>query len=136
MDSLAALLGGAEGGKPASYATAAAMSAPRPRIPKKAGAVPTTKILQHAITRYERASKELPGAPRDTLLKVVTSSNLNTAPMPLLDAPKPKKKPVCLIQGICSNTVAIQLPNRVKVPPSLPAVIADINVTLKRTGSD
>src|SRR6266704_5776977 len=122
MDSLAALLGGAEGGKPASYATAAAMSAPSPRNPKKAGATPTTKILQHTITRYERASKELPRAPRDTLLKVVTSSNLNTAPMPLLDAPKPKKKPACLIQGIRNNTVAVRLPDGVKVPPpSLPS---------------
>src|SRR6266704_1903065 len=134
MDSLAALLGRAEGGKPASYATAAAMSAPRPRIPKKAGAAPTTKILQHAITRYEHASKELPGAPRDTLLKVVTSSNLNTAPTPLADAPKPKKKPGCLIQGIRSNTVAVRLPDGVKVPPSLPAVIADANVNPKRMG--
>ena len=107
MDSLKTLLGGEEGEKPASYAAAAATSAPRPRNPKKAGAAPTTKILQHAITRYERASKELPGAPRDTLLKVVTSSNLNTAPTPLLDAPKPKKKPACLIQGIRSNTVAV-----------------------------
>src|SRR6266704_1820352 len=83
MDSLSTLLGEAEGGKPASYAAAAATSAPRPRIPKKAGAIPTTKILQHAITHYECASKELPGAPRDTLLKVITSFNLNTAPTPL-----------------------------------------------------
>ncbi len=134
MDSLKTLLGGEEGEKPASYAAAAATSAPRPRNPKKAGAAPTTKILQHAITRYERASKELPGAPRDTLLKVVTSSNLNTAPTPLLDAPKPKKKPACLIQGIRSNTVAVRLPDGVKVPPSLPAVIADANVNLKRMG--
>src|SRR6266704_6734401 len=105
MDSLAALLGRAEGGKPASYATAAAMSAPRPRIPKKVGAVPTTKILQHAITRYERASKELPGAPRDTLLKVVTASNLNSAPTPLQNAAQQKKKPTCLVPGIRTNTV-------------------------------
>ena len=50
MDSLKALLGGTEGEKPATYAAAAATSAPRPRNPKKAGAIPTTKILQHAIT--------------------------------------------------------------------------------------
>src|SRR6266571_1182685 len=136
MDSLKALLGGVEGGKLASYTTAAATSAPHPRNPKKAGAAPTTKILQHAITRYERASKELPGAPRDTLLKVVTSSNLNTAPTPLQDAAKPKKKPSCLIQGIRTNTVAVRLPDGVKVPPSLPAVAADVNVNLKRMGFD
>src|SRR6266704_1258518 len=136
MDSLAALLGGAEGGKPASYAAAAATSAPRPRIPKKAGAVPTTKILQHAITCYEHASKELPGAPRDTLLKVVTSSNLNTAPTPLQNASQQKKKPSCLVQGIRANTVAVRLPDGAKVPPSLPAVTADVNVNLKRMGFD
>src|SRR6266704_6126175 len=100
MDSLKALLGGAEEGKVTTYATAAATSAPHPRNPKKAGATPTTKLIQHAITHYEHASKELPGAPRDTLLKVVTSSNLNTAPTPLQDAVRPKKRPSCLVQGI------------------------------------
>src|SRR6266704_196120 len=135
-DSLKALLGGAEEGKPTTYAAAAATSAPRPRNPKKAGAAPTTKLIQHAITCYERASKELPGAPRDTLLKVVTSSNLNTAPTPLQDAARPKKRPSCLVQGIRTNTVAVRLPDGAKVPPSLPAIAADVNVNLKRMGFD
>jgi hypothetical protein len=88
-------------------------------------------MIHHAITRYEHASKELPGAPRDTLLKAVTLSNLNTALTPIPEAPKPRKRPACLVKGIRANMVAVFLPPGAKTPSSIPAVIADVNVLLK-----
>src|SRR6266478_7815287 len=79
--SLRDLTGLEEERQPASYASVAATSAPpKPKSPKKATPAPTTKHIQHAITCYERVSRELPGTLRDTLLKVVASSNLRTAP--------------------------------------------------------
>jgi hypothetical protein len=100
------LMGLPEEGKPTSYAAAAATSAPGPRFPKKATPAPTTKHIQHAITRFERVSKELPGAPRDTLLKVVSQSNLRSAPTPLAETPKPRKKQACLVKGIRANPLS------------------------------
>ena len=65
----------------ATYAAAVATSAPQPRVPKKATPAPTTKKhIQHAITRFEHVSRELPGAPRDTLLNIVAKSDLKTTP--------------------------------------------------------
>jgi len=125
------LMGVPEEQKPTSYATAAATSAPGPRVPKKATHATTTKHIQHAITRFERVSKELPGAPRDTLLKVVSQSNLRSAPTPLPEDPKPRKKPACLVKGIRANTVAARLPPGVKVPPSIPAVVTNVNNLLR-----
>src|ERR1700760_656407 len=130
------LMGPQEARKPSSYAAAAATSAPRPKFPKRATPAHTPKQIQHAITRFERASKELPGAPRDTLLKAVANSNLKTAPEPLPEAPKPRKKPACLVKGIIANTVAARLPPNAKVPPSLPAVITDVNAFLKKEKLD
>src|ERR1700760_106263 len=117
---------------PATYASAAAAAAPRPSRPKKAKPAPTAKNIQHAITRFERVSKELPGAPRDTILKVVSHSNLNTAPTPLPETPQPRKKPGCLVKGIRANTMAVHLPESAKVPSSIPGVINDTNVILKK----
>jgi hypothetical protein len=125
------LMGLPEEGKPTSYAAAAATSAPGPRFPKKATPAPTTKHIQHAITRFERVSKELPGAPRDTLLKVVSQSNLRSAPTPLAETPKPRKKPACLVKGIRANTVAARLPPGVKPPSSIPATITNVNNLLR-----
>jgi hypothetical protein len=92
--SLQDLMGLEEERQPVSYAAVAATSAaPKPRSPKKATSAPTPKHIQHAITRYERVSRELPGAPRDTLLKVVANSDLKSAPAPIPDRPKPRKRP-------------------------------------------
>src|ERR1700756_816227 len=106
---------------PATYASAAAAAAPRPSCPKKVKPAPTAKNIQHAITHFERVSKELPGAPRDTILKVVSHSNLNTAPTPLPETPQPRKKPACLVKGIRANTMAVRLSPSAKVPSSIPA---------------
>src|SRR6266571_3301210 len=127
VNSLKDLLGEPEEAKLTSYAAAAATSALRPSFPKQARKTPTSKTIQHAITRFERVSKELPGASRDTLLKVVTSSNLNSAPTPFQSDPKPRKQRSCLVQGIHANTVSMRLPDGVKTPPSIPAVLTDVN---------
>src|ERR1700759_195038 len=116
---------------PATYTSATATSSPTPRPPSKGTAAPTTKHIQHAITRFERVSKELPGAPRDTILKVVSNSNLNPAPDPLPESPQPQKKPACLVKGIRANTMAVRLSPSTKVP-SIPAVINDVNAVLKK----
>ena len=130
--SLRDLTGLGEERQPASYASVAATSAPpKPRQPKKATPAPTTKHIQHAITRYERVSRELPGASRDTLLKVVASSNLKAAPAPIPEAPKPRKRPSCLVKGIRANTIATCLPEGATIPPSIPAVISAVNAELK-----
>jgi hypothetical protein len=135
--SLRDLTGLEEERQPASYASVAATSAPRqPRQPKKATPAPTTKHIQHAITRYERVSRELPGASRDTLLKVVANSNLKAAPNPIPEAPKPRKRPSCLVKGIRANTIAARLPPGVAIPPSLPAVISSVNGGLKSLNVD
>jgi hypothetical protein len=136
VESLRDLLGEPEGAKTATYASVAATSAPRPRQPKKASRAQTTRTIQHAITRYERVSKELPGAPKDALLKAIASSNLKTAPAPISVAPTPRKRPACLVKGIRANTVAARLHPGAKVPPSIPAVIVDINKTLKEEKLD
>jgi len=116
----------------ATYASVTATSSPKPRPPRKGKSAPTTKHIQHAITRFERVSKELPGAPRDTILKVVSNSNLNTAPDPLPESPQPRKKPACLVKGIRANTMAVRLSPSAKVPSSIPAVINDVNAVLKK----
>ena len=55
--SLRDLTGLGEECQPVSYASVAATSAPhKPKLPKKATPAPTTKHIQHAITRYERVS--------------------------------------------------------------------------------
>src|SRR6201994_3753621 len=115
----------------ATYASVTATSSPKPRPARKGKSAPTTKHIQHAITRFERVSKELPGAPRDTILKVVSNSNLNTAPDPLPESPQPRKKPACLVKGIRANTMAVRLSPSAKVP-STPAVINDVNAVLKK----
>jgi hypothetical protein len=131
--SLRDLLGLEEERQPASYAAVAATSAaPKPKSPKKATTAPTTKIIQHAVTRYERVSRELPGAPRDTLLKIVANSNLKSAPTPIPDAPKPRKRPACLVKGIRANTIATRLPESARVPTSIPATIVDVNTELRK----
>jgi hypothetical protein len=117
---------------PATYASVIASAMPKPRPSKKGKSAPSTKHIQHAITRFERVSKELPGAPRDTILKVVSNSNLNTAPDPLPETPQPRKKPACLVKGIRANTLALRLPVSARVPSSIPAVINDVNALLKK----
>jgi len=76
-------------------------------------------------------SRELPGAPRDTLLNIVSQSDLTTAPPPLPSAPKPRKRPACLVKGIRANTIATQLPEQAVAPSSLPALIYSANAALK-----
>ena len=80
-DSLKAPQGKPEVKKAPSYA-AAATSAPRqPSKPKTATSAPTAKTqIRNAITRFERVSRELPGAPKSTLLNIVAKSNLKNAP--------------------------------------------------------
>ena len=65
---------------------------------------------------------------------MVSSSNLNSAPQPLPDGPRPKKKNTCLVQGIRANRIAARLPEGAKVPPSFPAVITDANKALRTLG--
>ena len=132
-DSLRDLTGSEGDRQPASYASVAATSAPRhPKSPKKATSAPTTKHIQHAVTRYERVSRELPGAPRDTLLKIVANSDLRTAPAPIPDTPKPRKRPSCLVKGIRANTIATRLPESATTPISIPATIHAANSELKK----
>jgi hypothetical protein len=120
----------------ASYASVAATSAPRqPSMPKKATHAATTRNIQHAVTRYERVSRELPGAPKDTLLRMVANSDLRTAPAPIPDAPKPRKRPSCLVKGIRANTIAVRLPADAHIPSSLPAIIANVNSQLETLGA-
>ena len=94
---------------PAMYTLVTATSAPKPRPPRKGKSAPTTKHIQYAITCFECVSKELQGALRDTITKVVSNSNLNTAPNPLLETPQPQKKLACLVKGIWANTMAAVL---------------------------
>jgi hypothetical protein len=130
------LLGDPEVAQPATYAAAAATSALRPRQPKKASPAPTPKTIQHAITRYERVSKELPGASKDVLLKAIANSDLKTAPPPLPQAPQPRKRPACLVKGIRATTLAVRLPPGAKVPPSIPAIIQNVNGLLEAAKID
>ena len=83
--------------------------------------------------RKPRLSKELPGAPRNTLLKAVSASNLNSAPT---GGTATQKKPACLIQGIHANMISARLPETARVPPSLPAITVDANKALKTMGLD
>jgi hypothetical protein len=119
--------------RPATYAAAAATSAQKPRPPREAPA-PTAKqtkrCIQNTITRYERVSRELPGAPKDTLLNIVAKSDLCSAPPPLPQAPKPRKRPSCLVKGIRANTIASRLPESATTPPSFPALITSVNKSL------
>src|SRR6266568_1683653 len=134
--SLRDLMGTVGMGEKATHAAAAATTAPQPRLPKRAAIAPTTKQakrhIQNAVTRFERVSRELPGAPRDTLLNIVTQSDLTTTPPPLPSAPKPRKQPACLIKGIHTNTIASRLPEQAVSPPSLPALIFSANAALKK----
>ena len=111
VENLRELSGETGGRKPASYAEAAATSAPRPNYSTKPRPAQTAKQsrrqIKHAITRFERVTKELPGAPRDTLLNIVARSDLKTVPPPLQKAPGPKKIRSCLVKGIRSNTMAV-----------------------------
>jgi hypothetical protein len=136
-DSLKGLMGlDGDPGHRATYASTAAKATqlPQPRRAQTASATPSSrpgkKLIQHAITRFERVSRELPGAPRDTLLSVVARSDLRTAPPPLLAAPKPRKRPACLVKGIRANTVAVRLPETASVPISLPALLQAVNKRL------
>src|ERR1700760_1963569 len=109
------------------------MSAAQTKGPSKAKPRPaqtvkqSKRLIQHAVTQFEWVSKELPGAPRDTLLNVVARSDLKTAPPPLPKAPGPKKRAACLVKGIRPNTVAFRLPEGVSSPVSIPATIAKTN---------
>ena len=102
--SLRDLIGTVGTGEKATYAAAAASTAPQPRVPKRVSTTPTAKQtkrhIHNAVTCFERVSRELPGAPQDTLLNIVSRSDLNTAPPPLPSAPKPRKRPACLVKGI------------------------------------
>src|ERR1700760_2303576 len=106
VDNLRTLSGETGREKPASYAAAAATSAVQTQGPSKAKPRPAQTVkqskrqIQHAITRFERVSKELPGAPRDALLNIVARSDLKTAPPPLPKVPGPKKRALCLVKGI------------------------------------
>jgi hypothetical protein len=133
-DSLRDLMGpGEDPGHAATYAHVAA-SATQQSKPRRAQtssgsrtAKPARRHIQHAITRFERVSRELPGAPKDTLLNIVARSDLRTAPPPLPAAPQPRKRPSCLVKGIRANTVAVRLPEQASTPPSFPAVISAVN---------
>jgi hypothetical protein len=143
-DSLKDLMGpGEDPGHTATYANVAA-SATQQSKPRRAqtssgsrAPKPARRHIQHAITRFERVSRELPGAPKDTLLNIVARSDLRTAPPPLPATPQPRKRPSCLVKGIRANTVAVRLPEQATTPPSLPAVISAVNgllIKAKRTG--
>ena len=80
--------------------------------------------------------EELPSAPRDMLLKIVTNFHLRTAPMPILDTLKPRKHPLCLVKGMCAKTFATHLPENTKIPTSIPATILAINSELKKQTLD
>ena len=126
--------------KPASYAAAAATSAPRPTGPKRGNNAPTAKQskrqIQNAVNRYERVSKELPGAPKATLLNIVARSDLKTAVPPLPAPTKPRKRPACLVKGIRANTIATRLPHEAIYPASIPALITSVNAFLKKENTD
>src|ERR1700760_1548315 len=99
VSSLRALSGETGATKPASYAAAAATSAAQTTGPSKAKPRPaqtvkqSKRLIQHAVTRFERVSKELPGAPRDTLLNIVARSDLKTAPPLSRRSPAPRREP-------------------------------------------
>src|ERR1700759_842827 len=137
--SLRALSGDSGRVKPASYAAAAATSTPPSSGSRRPTAPPTAQqskqSIQNAVNRYERVSRELPGAPKDTLLCIVARSDLSTAVPSLPADPKPQKKPRCLVKGIRANSVAIRLPADVRFPPSLPALTVEVNKALKRARS-
>ena len=120
----------------AMYAVAAASTAPQPRLPKRVATAPTAKQskrhIQNAITHFKRVSRQLPGAPRDMLLNIVSQSDLTTAPPPLPSAPKPRKRPSCLVKGIRANTIATRLPEGATTPVSFPALIFLANTALKK----
>src|ERR1700759_4697649 len=137
--SLRALSGDSGQVKPASYAAAAATSAPPSSGSRRPTAPPTARqskrSIQNAVNRYERVSRELPGAPKDTLLRIVARSDLSTAVPPLPALPKPRKKPNCLVKGIRANPMAVRLPPDAWYPPSLPALIVEVNKALKKAES-
>src|SRR6266704_3334264 len=134
--SLRDLIGSVGTGEKATYAAAAASTAPQPRLPKRVTTALTAKQnkrhIQNAVTRFERVSRELPGAPRDMLLNIVSKSNLTTAPPLFPVLPKPRKRPACLVKGIRANTIATRLPENTKAPASLPALIFSVNAALKK----
>src|SRR6201995_5967136 len=115
VENLRALSGETGGKKPASYAEAAATSAPQPNYSTKPRPAQTARQsrrqIKHAITQFERVSKELPRAPRDMLLNIVARSDLKTAPPPLPKVPGPKKRASCLVKGILNNTLAFCVPD-------------------------
>jgi hypothetical protein len=93
-DSLSGLMGQTvDPGHRATYASVAtpATQPSRPRQAQTASraslAKPNKKQVQHAITRFERVSRELPGAPRNTLLNIVSRSDLRNAPPPASSRP-------------------------------------------------
>jgi hypothetical protein len=120
-----------------TYANVAATSATQQPAPRRAQATtgtrtvkPARRQIQHAITRFERVSRELPGAPKDTVLNIVARSDLRTAPPPLPLAPAPRKKPACLVRGIKANTIAVRLPESAVTPASIPSLLHTVNKTL------
>jgi hypothetical protein len=137
-ESLRALMGpGRDPSHTPTYANVAATSAAQHSAPRRAQAStgsrtakPARRQIQHAITRFERVSRELPGAPRDTVLNIVARSDLKSAPPPLPQAPAPRKTPRCLVKGIKANTVAVRLPENSVTPASLPSLIHSVNGTL------
>src|ERR1700759_1549047 len=126
--------------EPASYTAAAATSALAKPATKKPAAAPTVKQkkrqIQNALNQYERVSKELPGAPKNTLLNIVARSDLRTAVPPLPTPPKPRRRPACLVKGIRANTIAACLPEEAVIPPSIPAVTANVNAFLHNEKAD
>ena len=74
-------------GKPGSYAAAAAISALATPATKCSAATPPTvkqkkQQIQNALSCYEQVSKELPGAPRTTLLNIIARSDLHATVHP------------------------------------------------------
>src|ERR1700760_1199618 len=137
--SLRALSGDSGRVNPPSYAAAAATSAPPSSGSRRPTAPPTARqskrSIQNAVNRYEQVSRELPGAPKDTLLRIVARSDLSTAVPSLPAIPKPRKKPRCLVKGIRANSIAIRLPADARFPPSLPALTVEVNKALKKAQS-
>src|ERR1700759_2982127 len=105
------------------------------RPPAPPTARQSKRSIQNAVNRYERLSRELPGAPKDTLLRIVARSDLSSAVPPLPASPAPRKKPRCLVKGIHANSIAVRLPPDARFPPSLPTLTTEVNKALKRAGS-
>ena len=131
LDEVRLLSGEREEPKPTFAAIAATPAGTSAKVPKLGKSIPTTKTLTNAIYRFERASKELPGASRSDIINLVAASDL-TKPVPPSTGIMPKKrKPTCLVQGVRNNVVAVRLPATAPVPATLATLTKDVNALLK-----